>query len=187
VGGLEALAFDDDEFDVVFAANSVQYAADLGRALVELHRVCRTGGSIVVGLFGPAETVTYSPVVESLGPFMPAPPPGAARGGPFRLSGPGVLERHLASAGIEVIGTGQVNCPFSYGDWHSFWHSARAARPAQLAIGRAGIDAVETATRRAVEPFIAGDGRIAFDPNVLVYVVGRAWASSPMTGRPSAR
>jgi SAM-dependent methyltransferase len=31
VGGIEALAFGDGEFDVVFAANSVQYAADLQR------------------------------------------------------------------------------------------------------------------------------------------------------------
>ena len=47
VGGLEELAFGDDEFDVVFAANSVQYAADLGTALRELRRVCKPGGSIV--------------------------------------------------------------------------------------------------------------------------------------------
>lgn len=28
VGAIEELAFDDDEFDVVFAANSVQYASE---------------------------------------------------------------------------------------------------------------------------------------------------------------
>ena len=50
VGAIENLEFDDDEFDVIFAANSVQYAADLGTALGELKRVCRPGGLIVAGL-----------------------------------------------------------------------------------------------------------------------------------------
>jgi ubiquinone/menaquinone biosynthesis C-methylase UbiE len=53
VGGIEQLSFGDDEFDVVFAANSVQYAADLDIALRELKRVSKPGGSIVAGLFGP--------------------------------------------------------------------------------------------------------------------------------------
>ncbi len=92
VGGLEELAFSDDEFDVVFAANSVQYAADLGTALRELKRVSKPGGSIVAGLFGPPEAVSYKPVLDALGQFMPKPPPGAKPGGPFRLSAPGVLE-----------------------------------------------------------------------------------------------
>jgi len=71
VGGLEELAFEDDEFDVVFAANSVQYAADLGTALRELKRVCRPGGSVVAGLFGPPEAVSYKPVrIRKLGPVL---------------------------------------------------------------------------------------------------------------------
>ncbi|MGY9072877.1 MAG: class I SAM-dependent methyltransferase [Acidimicrobiales bacterium] len=71
VGGLEELAFEDDEFDVVFAANSVQYAADLGTALRELKRVCRPGGSVVARLFGPPEAVSYKPVrIRKLGPVL---------------------------------------------------------------------------------------------------------------------
>jgi demethylmenaquinone methyltransferase/2-methoxy-6-polyprenyl-1,4-benzoquinol methylase len=93
VGGLEELAFGDDEFDVVFAANSVQYASDLGTALQELRRVCKPGGSIVAGLFGPPETVSYKPVLDALRQFMPKPPPGGKPGGPFRLSAPGCSKR----------------------------------------------------------------------------------------------
>ena len=104
VGGLEEIGFGDDEFDVVFAANSVQYAADLATALGELRRVCKPGGSIVAGLFGPPEAVSYKPVLDALGQFMPKPPPGGKPGGPFRLSAPGVLEDGFVSAGIEVSG-----------------------------------------------------------------------------------
>ena len=174
VGGLEELVFGDDEFDVVFAANSVQYAADLGTALRELRRVCKPGGSIVAGLFGPPEGVSFKPVLDALGPFMPKPPPGAKPGGPFRLSAPGVLEEGFTSAGIEVSGTGEVNCPFVYESWDQFWRGRRAAGGTQMAIGRAGLDAVEAATRQAIEPLTAEDGSIALDTNVFIYVVGQA-------------
>ncbi len=174
VGGLEELAFADDTFDVVFAANSVQYAADLGSALAELKRVCKPSGSIVAGLFGPPEAVTYKPVLDALGQFMPKPPPGGKPGGPFRLSAPGVLEGGFTSVGIEVTETGEVDCPFDYEGWDDFWRGTRAAGPTQMAIGRAGLDAVEQATRTAVEPLTAQDGSIAFDTNVYIYVVGRA-------------
>ena len=173
VGGLEDLAFGDDEFDVVFAANSVQYAADLGTALGELGRVCKPGGSIVAGLFGPPEAVSYKPVLDALGQFMPTPPPGGKPGGPFRLSAPGVLEDSFRSAGIDVSGTGDVNCPFEYESWDDFWRGTRAAGPTQMAIGRAGLEAVEAATRVAVEPLIAPDGSITFATNVFIYVVGQ--------------
>ena len=174
VGGIEELAFGDDEFDVVFAANSVQYAADLGTALFELGRVCKPGGSIVAGLFGPPEAVSYKPVLDALGQFMPKPPPGGKPGGPFRLSAPGVLEDGFTSAGIDVSRTGEVNCPFEFGSWDQFWRGSRAAGPTQMAIGLAGLDAVEEATREAVEPLTAADGSISFDTNVFVYVVGQA-------------
>ena len=173
VGGIEDLEFADDEFDVVFAANSVQYAADLGAALAELKRVCKPEGAVVAGLFGPPDDVTYRPVLEALGPFMPPPPPGAKPGGPFRLSSPGVLAAAFADAGLEVVEQGAVNCPFSYESWDEFWQIAHAAGPTQMAIGHSGADVVEEANRQAVEPFVAPDGSITFDPNQFVYVVGR--------------
>jgi len=174
VGGMEDMAFGDDEFDVVFAANAVQYAADLETALRELKRVCKPGGLVVAGLFGPPDGVAYKPVLQALGQFMPKPPPGGKPGGPFRLSAPGVLEASFASAGIEVSDTGETNCVFEYGGWDDFWTGTRAAGPTQMAIGLAGLEAVEEATRKAVEPLIAEDGSITFDPNVFVFVVGNA-------------
>ena len=173
VGGIEDLDFADNEFDVVFAANSVQYAADLGVALQELRRVCRPGGLIVAGLFGPPESVAYKPVLDAIGQFMPKPPPGAKPGGPFRLSGTGVLEEGFTSAGIDVQSTGEANCPFEYRSWDDFWRGNKAAGPTQMAIGRAGLDAVEQAIRSAVESFIAEDGSIEFNPNTFIFVVGR--------------
>ena len=43
-----------------------------------------------------------------------------------------------------------------------------------MAIGLAGLEAVEEATRKAVEPLTAEDGSIIFDTNVFIFVVGQA-------------
>ena len=105
---------------------------------------------------------------------MPEPPPGTRPGGPFSLSAPGVLADGFVSAGIEVMSTGQANCPFTYTNWDEFWRGAKAAGPTQMAISRAGLEAFEEANRSAVEQFTAEDGTITFDPNVFIFVVGRA-------------
>lgn len=94
--------------------------------------------------------------------------------GPFRLSAPGVLEEGFTSAGIAVSARGEANRPFEYGSCDQFWRGTRAAGPTPVPIGLAGPDAVEEATRNAVEQFIAEDGTIAFDTNLFVHVVGQA-------------
>lgn len=43
-----------------------------------------------------------------------------------------------------------------------------------MAIGLAGLEAVEEAAHKAVEPFIAKDGSITFDTNMFIFVVGQA-------------
>ena len=69
--------------------------------------------------------------------------------------------------------TGDVDCPFEYERWDDFWRGTRAAGPTQMAIGRAGLDAVEAAVRAAVEPLTGENGNVTFDSNVFVYVVGQ--------------
>ncbi|WP_430867165.1 class I SAM-dependent methyltransferase [Demequina aurantiaca] len=174
VAGMEHLPFADGDFDVVFGANSVQYAADLGKALTELRRVCTPGGAVVAGLFGTPDQISYKPVLDAIGRFLPRPPPGRKPGGPYRLSAPGVLEDAFTSVGMAVSATGEVNCPFQYSDWDQYWRSTRAAGPAQLAISLAGLDAVEQAARSAIKHHVASDGSISFDSNKFIYVVGMA-------------
>lgn len=78
------------------------------------------------------------------------------------------------SAGIEVSGTGEVNCPFAYESLDQFWRVTRAAGPTQMVIGLAGLEAVEEATRKSVESITADDGSIAFATNVFIRVIGQA-------------
>jgi SAM-dependent methyltransferase len=76
VGDIEELPFEDDVFDVVLAANSVQYAADHVAALRELGRVCAPEGQIVVGLFGTPDKVEFRAILQAVREALPEPPPG---------------------------------------------------------------------------------------------------------------
>ena len=58
-GDLEALPLQDARFDVVIAAAALHYAADLPRALAEIARVLRPGGTFVL-----ADSPIYADALE---------------------------------------------------------------------------------------------------------------------------
>ncbi|UCH24264.1 MAG: class I SAM-dependent methyltransferase [Trueperaceae bacterium] len=168
VGDIELLPFDDDAFDAVFASNSVQYSADRVATLRGFGRVCRPGGRVVAGLFGPPEKVTYRALFKAVRDALPEPPPGA---GPFELSMPGVLEGLFEEAGLTVVGSGEVDCPFRYPDFETFWRANSSAGPVQGAMRAAGVESVRSSVREAVGSFVREDGSIEIQPNVFTYVV----------------
>jgi SAM-dependent methyltransferase len=167
-GDIEELPFANDAFDVVFAANSVQYAADRVAALRELGRVCAPNGRIVAGLFSTPEKVAYSAVMKALGAAMPEPPKG---GGPFELSMPDKLESLFAEAGLNIIQSSEVDCPFIYPDFETFWHGIMASGPTQGMMRVVTEERLKTAVYPVVEQFMGEDGRIAIQPNFFKYVV----------------
>ncbi len=168
VGDIEHLPHEDDAFDAVFAANSVQYSADRVATLRGFGRVCRPAGRIVAGLFGPPDKVEYRAVFGAVRDALPEPPPGA---GPFELSMPGVLASLFEEASLKVVMSGEVDCPFQYPDFETFWRANASAGPLQGAMRVAGEKRIRAAIREAVEPFLMKDGGIEIRPNVFTYVV----------------
>jgi ubiquinone/menaquinone biosynthesis C-methylase UbiE len=71
----EALPFDDDAFDVVTSCLGAMFAPDHRAVANELLRVCRPGGTIGMMNFTPEGV--GGEFFALLGPYMPAPPPGA--------------------------------------------------------------------------------------------------------------
>jgi SAM-dependent methyltransferase len=168
VGDIEELPFGNDAFDVVLAANSVQYAAERVIALRELGRVCTREGRIVVGLFGPAEKVEYRAILKAVREVLPEPPMGD---GPFGLSASGKLEDLMEEAGLKVLENSEVNCPFSYPDFETFWRGNAAAGPLQGAIRTVGQERLKAALREAAEAFRTDDGGYSIEQNMFKYVV----------------
>ena len=71
----EALPFEDASFDVVISSIGVMFAPHPEAAAAELVRVCRPGGKI--GLLSWTPEGMIGALFRSMGPFAPAPPPGA--------------------------------------------------------------------------------------------------------------
>jgi len=168
VGDIEYLPFSNDAFDIVFAANSVQYSADRVATLRGFGRVCRPEGRIIVGLFGPQEKVAFSAIQNAVRDVLPEPPAGT---GPYELSGPGKLEGMLEDAGLKVLESAEVNCPFNYPDFETYWKGQVSAGPFQRAMRIVGEEKLKSAVYEAIDTFRRDDGSILIEPNVFKYVV----------------
>jgi SAM-dependent methyltransferase len=72
----EHLPFEDASFDVVMSAIGVMFAPHHQLAADELVRVCRPGGTI--GLLSWTPEGMIGGLFRTIGPFAPAPPPGAS-------------------------------------------------------------------------------------------------------------
>jgi len=164
---IENLPFEDNTFDVLFAANSIQYTEDRNAALNELKRVCKPEGRIVAGLFGTPEKVDYRVVFKALRDAMPEPPKG---GGPFELSMPDVLENLFVDAGLNNISTNEVNCPFIYKDFNMFWEANVAAGPLQGMLQIISESELKKALEEAVDNFKHIDNSIVIPNNIFKYV-----------------
>jgi SAM-dependent methyltransferase len=168
VGDIQFLPFENNSFDVVFAANSIQYAEDSVAALRDLGRVCKLGGKIVVALFSAPEKVQFRTIIKALSGTLPKPPSGE---GPFALSAPGKLENLFSQAGLKVIYKEEVNCPFEYPDFETFWRAIRGAGPTQGIMRMVGEEKVKSALQTAVQPFQNKNGSIHIGQNVFRYLV----------------
>ncbi len=74
-GDAEALPFDDASFDVVISSIGAMFAPHHQEVADELVRVCRPGGTI--GLLSWTAEGMIGALFRTMGPFAPAPPPGA--------------------------------------------------------------------------------------------------------------
>jgi SAM-dependent methyltransferase len=170
-GDLEALPYPDGAFDAVFAANSVQYAADPVAALRELRRVCAESGRVVLGIWAPLEECEMRDVFQAIGSLLPPPPSG---GGPAALSAPGALAAMMEQAGLRVIGSGTVDCPFEYPDLETAWRANRSAGVVQGAMRAVGEERLKAAVVQALERHRTGGGRVRLENRFRYVTAARA-------------
>jgi len=74
-GDAEGLPFEDASFDVAMSSIGVMFAPHHQAAADELVRVCRPGGTVALLSWTPEGML--GALFRAMGPFMPAPPPGA--------------------------------------------------------------------------------------------------------------
>jgi SAM-dependent methyltransferase len=151
VGEMEELPYADQTFDVVAGFNSFQFAANPVNALTEARRVARTGGSLVIAVFGKPEDTQATAYFAALGALLPPPPPGTP--GPFALSVDGALETLIAQAGMEPGAVEQIDCPWEYADETTLMRGLLSTAPSIRAMQHAGETAVRQAVLKALTPY----------------------------------
>lgn len=156
-GDIEELPFDDDTFDVVFAANSVQFADDQQKAVREALRVKKPNGKFVIGMWCELERCDMSHVFRALSPG--GPPPNA----PPTLAVRENLHALLEQAGCTILDEGEVLCPFEFASAAEVLRGCRSAGVIQMFEDKMGEEHVIRAITDAHEPFRRPDGSYRSD------------------------
>lgn len=170
VGDLEELPFDENSFDVTFASMSIMFANNPSSALREMKRSTISGGYATVGIWGKREDCEYQAILKAVADIRSSPPSGK---GPFALSGTGVMEEMMDSAGLKVLDSGEVDGPFQFENIEMMWRMVASAGPIQAAIEEVGVKRLREAVTRAAEPFRTSNGEISFN-NRFRYVTAGA-------------
>jgi SAM-dependent methyltransferase len=159
-GELEELPYADGEFDVVFAANAIQYAEDQTQAVREAMRVTRPGGTFVIGMWCEPERCGLATVMKAVGPLMP-PPPEDQPAPPPTLSAKENLLALLERGGARPTSDGEVECTFRFPDEATM---LRGLNSAGIIVGLAraiGQDRLNSALAEGMEPFRQSGGDYA--------------------------
>lgn len=166
-GDLQVLPFDDDSFDAVLAANSVQFTPDPVLALAEIRRVCVPGGRVTVATWGEREKCEFRFAMEANANVFAEPPRGMD---PFALSSAGALEALVEQGGLTVIGGESVHATFVFADADEAYRGNCSSAMGERAARAVGEDALRAAMNVVYQRFRQPDGRIVFD-NCFRFVV----------------
>ena len=162
----ERLEFEGDSFDAVTCSCALMFFPDPVGALKEMHRVLKSGGRLVVGVWDePARNSFVTLGGQSVAEFFPAPagPPDPMAPNAFRFARPGSLETTIGDAGFRDIHIDRrtVGIDFASPDeyWGIFSQMAAGARQKVLQMSesnRARLRALVNDSARAHEI----DGRL---------------------------
>lgn len=151
-GDLEELPYDDSTFDVVYAANSVQYAEDQGKAVREALRVKKPDGKFVIGMWCEPDRCEMSGLFKALAPD--GPPPGA----PPSLAIHQNLLDLLTGNGADVVREGEVMCAFRFANFDEAIRGMLSAGIMQMFEQRLGREFIVNAARDSLAPFRQPEG-----------------------------
>jgi len=120
VADASALPHRDGSFDVVAAALVLNFVADRARALAEMRRVARRGGTIAAFVWEfETERSPSGPMrrgLRAVGGEVPA-VPGT------RAAGLAALQRLFESEGLDAIATRTIEVRVEFPDFESYWSS----------------------------------------------------------------
>jgi hypothetical protein len=79
---------------------------------------------------------------------------------PFRISRPGVLDALVAGAGLRVLSTEEIRCPWQYADRETAWQAHASTGPLQAAMRLVGQVPIRAVVLRALIPFATAEDAV---------------------------
>lgn len=119
----QALELDDDRFDIVGSQFGVMLFPDMPRGIVEMARVVKPGGKVLVVAYGPPERVEFFAffvaALQAAAPgfSLPSDEPPL----PFQLGDSQRLRRELADAGLSDVRVDTVTERLMFGSAEQMW------------------------------------------------------------------
>jgi SAM-dependent methyltransferase len=170
VGDIEELPWDDGVFDVVASFIAVQYAADPAHGLVEMARVTKPGGAVVLTTWGTPEECDAKVYALALAPLLPPP----AEGGPgaFMFADEGALESFARTAGLDPGKPVDVDLPFDYPDRETALRGLNSGAPSVRVAAEHSWELVNATVSEAIAPFETPSGGFRFE-NTFRFLVAR--------------
>ncbi|HEV8249894.1 MAG TPA: methyltransferase domain-containing protein [Gaiellaceae bacterium] len=172
VGDAQALPFADDSFDVVVSGLVLNFVPDQPRAVAEMTRVARPGGTVAAYVWdyaGRMELMRH--FWDAAGELDPA-ARALDEGQRFRaFERPEGLERLFAGAGQADVESRAIDIPTVFGDFDDYWEpflGGQGPAPSYVSgLGEAERSRLRELLRRRLPS--AADGSIS--------LVARAWAA----------
>lgn len=169
-----ALPFDDGAFDIVASALVINFIPDRGKALSEMNRVLKPGGTVTAYLWDRDQTIDHSPHapmergLHRIGAEVLRPPlaPEATPDG---------ASAALARAGFRDIVVDTIEAPQTYRDFEDYWQ-AQTLPLAPVGKSIAALSDDKRAKLRETMHDIlppAGDGSITYSSRALAFKASR--------------
>ena len=162
--GMTDLPVADGSFDIVTSFNGLQFGGPA--AVREAARVLRPGGRMGVGFW--QDPGDFGPLFAALARLAP-PPPGAPS--PMGFAEPGVAERALADAGLDVRSRDAVACVGLYRSREHALLGFGSSGPAVVAEERAGPVAVRDALDAELDRHVDRETGVVRLTGVMSWIV----------------
>ncbi|MGW2225654.1 class I SAM-dependent methyltransferase [Streptomyces formicae] len=169
VGDLQELPYEEGEFDVLLSFNALRYARDPVAAVRGFGRVVRSGGAVVLGGWGePVKCETTAMLFDVLA-LLPEPPAGS---GTDAANTPTEVRRAVRGAGLPIVFTKELSCPFGYPDLTTAWSALGATGLLRHASSVAGERTVRAVFDRHFRGSVRADGTVV-QHNTCEYAIAR--------------
>lgn len=170
VGDLEELPWSDGVFDIVTSFIAVQYAGDPAHGLVEMARVTKPGGAVVLTTWGTPEECDAKVYALALAPLLP--PPSEGGPGAFMFADEGALESFARGAALEPGKPIDVDLPFEYPDRETTLRGLNSGAPSVRVAAEHGEELVRKMVSEAITPYQTPSGGFRFE-NTFRFLVAR--------------